>query len=316
MKGLLKTKSPGSQFLVLVGITLVSFFVIGIIGTIILASVSGTGVKELTEITKMDFSKPGMIGFVRGLQVVQFFSLFLVPVLICARLFSSNSKEYLGLKKPWHPGYYIAGIGIMLLAIPLTNIIGELNRNIPFPDGIENWMKKAEDEASETIKALLSKRTVMDLVLNILCIAGLAAIGEELLFRGMAQRLLIKMFKSPWAGIIISAVLFSAMHMQFYGFFPRLALGILLGALYWYSGSLWASILAHFLYDALLITLAYFNPDMLNEEKAGKLSGIVLMGVVCGALLIMTLIWMKRRSQTTFTNVYADDAIPVKDHPF
>jgi len=316
MKGLLKTKSPGSQFLVLVGITLVSFFVIGIIGTIILASVSGTGVKELTEITKMDFSKPGMIGFVRGLQVVQFFSLFLVPVLICARLFSSNSKEYLGLKKPWHPGYYIAGIGIMLLAIPLTNIIGELNRNIPFPDGIENWMKKAEDEASETIKALLSKRTVMDLVLNILCIAGLAAIGEELLCRGMAQRLLIKMFKSPWAGIIISAVLFSAMHMQFYGFFPRLALGILLGALYWYSGSLWASILAHFLYDALLITLAYFNPDMLNEEKAGKLSGIVLMGVVCGALLIMTLIWMKRRSQTTFTNVYTDDAIPVKDHPF
>src|SRR5690242_16841384 len=120
MKGLLKTKSPWNQFLVLIGITLVSFFVVIFAGTIVLAAVTGTGLKEMTGMTKMDFSKPGTITFIRGLQVIQFFALFFIPVILCAYLFSNQPKKYLGLKKPWHLGYYAAGIGLMLLAIPLT----------------------------------------------------------------------------------------------------------------------------------------------------------------------------------------------------
>jgi membrane protease YdiL (CAAX protease family) len=268
------------------------------------------------DISKLDFSQPGAFTFIRGMQFVQFISLFLVPSFLCARLFSTDSKQYLGLRKPSHSAYFIAGIGILLLAILLTNLLGELNRNVKFPSGIENWMKQAEEEAAKTIKGLLSKNTVKDLILNVICIAGLAAVGEELLFRGMAQRLLIKMFKSPWAGIVIAAFLFSAMHMQFYGFVPRFVLGILLGAIYWYSGSLWVAILAHFLYDAVLIVLAYFNPEMLNEEAPVQLSNIALLAAVCGLLLVLLLVWMKKRSTTSYTGVYADDAIPVKDDPF
>lgn len=316
MKGLLKSKPAWTQFLLLVSIALVSFFVLGLVGTIILSSVSGIGIKEMGEISKLDFSRPGAFTFIRGMQVVQFISLFLVPSLLCGWLFSTNSRQYLGLKKPSHPGYFIAGIGAMLLAIPFTLLLGELNRNIQFPPGIENWMKEAEEEASRIIKGLLSKNTVKDLILNVICIAGLAAVGEELLFRGMAQRLLIKMFKSPWAGIIIAAFLFSAMHMQFYGFLPRFVLGILLGAIYWYSGSLWVAIIAHFLYDALLLVLAFFNPEMLNEETPVRISSIALMAAVTGLLAVLLLIWMKKRSTTTYANVFADDAIPVKDNPF
>jgi len=316
MKGLLKSKSAWTQFLIFVSITLVSFFVLGLVGTLVLSSISGIGIKEMGDISKLDFSQPGAFTFIRGMQFVQFISLFLVPSFLCARLFSTDSKQYLGLRKPSHSAYFIAGIGILLLAIPLTNLLGELNRNVKFPSGIENWMKQAEEEAAKTIKGLLSKNTVKDLILNVICIAGLAAVGEELLFRGMAQRLLIKMFKSPWAGIVIAAFLFSAMHMQFYGFVPRFVLGILLGAIYWYSGSLWVAILAHFLYDAVLIVLAYFNPEMLNEEAPVQLSNIALLAAVCGLLLVLLLIWMKKRSTTSYTGVYADDAIPVKDDPF
>src|SRR5690242_14516145 len=105
MKGVLKTKSAGRQFLVLIGITLACLFILGFVGTLILASVSGTDMKDLAGMTKMDFSKPGTISFVRGLQIVQFFSLFLIPVMICAYLFSTESKKYLGLKRPWNGGY-------------------------------------------------------------------------------------------------------------------------------------------------------------------------------------------------------------------
>ena len=316
MKGLLKSKPAWTQFLILVCVTLVSFFVLGLVGTLLLSSLSGIGIKEMDDMSKLDFSQPGTSTFIRGMQVVQFISLFLVPALICGRLFSTNSKQYLGLRRPSHTAYFLAGIGVMLLAIPLSSLLGELNRNVQFPSGIENWMKESEEEASKIIKGLLSKNTIQDLVLNVLCIAGLAAVGEELLFRGMAQRLLIKMFKSAWVGIVIAAFLFSAMHMQFYGFVPRFVLGILLGAIYWYSGSLWVAILAHFLYDAVLIVLAYFNPEMLNDDVPIKLSNIAFLAAVSGLLLVLLLVWMKKRSTTTYNNMYADDAIPVKDDPF
>jgi hypothetical protein len=204
----------------------------------------------------------------------------------------------------------------MLLAVPLINLLGELNKNVRFPAGIENWMKKSEEDAAKTVTGLLSRHTIKDLITNIICIAGLAAVGEELLFRGMAQRLLIRMFKSPWAGIIVAAFLFSAMHLQFYGFLPRFILGILLGAVYWYSGSLWTAIIAHFIYDATLIVLAYYNPAMLNDDTSVKLSNIALMAAVSFVVVTVIVGWMKKRSTTDYNEVYADDAGPVKDHPF
>jgi uncharacterized protein len=316
MRGLLKTKSAGSQFLLLISIALVSFFVLGLVGTLILSSITGFSVSELGDSAKWDFTKPGIFTFIRGMQIVQFVSLFLVPSLLCARLFSTNAKKYLGLKKPSNTFYFITATAIMIIAIPLVNWLGELNRNIPFPADWVQWIKNGEEEAAKTVKGLLSRHTVKDLILNVICIAGLAAVGEELLFRGMAQRLLIKIFKSPWLGIIITAFLFSAMHMQFFGFFPRFVLGILLGAAYWYSGSLWVPIVAHFVYDALLIVLAYFNPEMLNEESTVKLTSLALAGTVSFLLVVVLIEWMRRRTTTQYKEVYGDDDIPVKDNPF
>ncbi|HRG80937.1 MAG TPA: CPBP family intramembrane metalloprotease, partial [Chitinophagaceae bacterium] len=221
-----------------------------------------------------------------------------------------------GLKAPTHTGYILAGVGVMLIAIPFTGLLGELNRNIPFPKGMASWMHEQEVDAARTIQALLSRHTPGDLLLNLLCVAGFAAVGEELLFRGVVQRILIKLFKSPFVGILVSAALFSAMHMQFYGFFPRLALGILLGLIFWYSGSLWIAMLAHFVYDAVLIILAYNNPSMLAEENSLPIKNLILAGSISFLFVMMLLIWMRKKTVTTYASVYADDAVPVKNHPF
>ncbi len=315
MKGLLKAKSAGNQFLVLISVALVSFFLLGMVGTVILSFATGINITELGDSSKWDFSKPGMITFIRGMQIIQFVSLFLVPTFICARLFSTDSKKYLGLKQPSNRVYFLIAIALMIVALPLVNWLGELNRNFPFPESWQEWMKNGEEEAAKTINALLSKRTIKDLILNIICIAGLAAVGEELLFRGAAQRLLIKIFKNHWAGIIVAAFIFSAMHMQFYGFLPRFVLGILLGALYWYSGSLWVAIAAHFVYDALLIVLVYFNPEMLNEENIVQANNLALAGSISFVLVVLLFEWIRRRSTTTYSEVYADDEAP-KNNPF
>ncbi|MDZ4808423.1 MAG: type II CAAX endopeptidase family protein [Bacteroidota bacterium] len=315
MKGLLKAKSPGTQFLILISIALASFFLIGILGTVLLSKISGMDLETMSDSSKWDYNSPTLITVIRGMQIIQFVSLFLIPSFLCAWFFSTDSKKYLGLKKPSNIGYFLVAAGVLLLALPLVSFLGELNRNVQFPAGIANWMKEQEADAAKTIQVLLSKHTIKDLILNIICIAGLAAVGEELLFRGVAQRLLIKLCKSPWAGIIISAFLFSAMHVQFYGFLPRFVLGILLGAIYWYSGSLWTAILAHFVYDAALIVLVYFNPESLNDENTLNLSNIAVSAAISLALVVFLVIWMKRKSTVTYTNVYAEDK-EVKDHPF
>ncbi len=316
MKGLLKSKSPGSQFVLLISIALVSLFLFGYLGMIILSSITGMDLKELADSSKWDYSKPAVITLIRGLQAVQFIGLFLIPSLVCARLFSTDMKSYLGLKKPSNLFYFGAGAIAIIVAIPLVTYLGQLNQQVQFPGAIEKWMKASEEDAARTTRSLLSRHTINDLILNVVFIAGLAAVGEELLFRGMAQRLLIKMFKSHWAGIIVAAILFSAMHMQFYGFLPRFALGILLGIIYWYSGSLWTAIFAHFIYDGLLIVLVYFKPTMMNDDQAVELNSLALMGSISFVLVVLFIEWMRRKTKTTYNSVYADDSIPVKNHPF
>jgi uncharacterized protein len=316
MKGLLKGKKPATQLLIFISIALGSFFIIGLLGTIILAKVTGVDLVTMSDPSKWNAADDKIIMVIRGMQLIQFICLFIIPVFICAKLFSTNTRTYLGLVKPYNPLYFLIGTCVLLLAIPLTNYLGELNRLVHFPAGIEKWMKAQEDEAARTLKILLSRRTIPDLILNLVFIASLAAIGEELLFRGIAQRIFTRWFKSPWAGIIVTAILFSAMHVQFYGFLPRFLLGILLGAVYWYSGSLWVAILAHFVYDALLITLVYFNPSMLNEDNPGETKNLVLAALISLVAIVTLLIWMKKKTRAVYPEIYAEDAIPLKDHPF
>jgi membrane protease YdiL (CAAX protease family) len=105
--------------------------------------------------------------------------------------------------------------------------------------------------------------------------------------------------------------------MQFYGFLPRFILGILLGVIYWYSGSLWTAILAHFVYDGVLIIAAHQNPEMLNDEAmAAKATNLALIGLISATMVTAIVLWMKNKSTTTYNEVYADDAIPYKNHPF
>lgn len=315
MRGMLKHKSAVTQILLVVSISLASFFLLGMLGTVILGQMIGFSIMEISDPSNWDYSGLRTIALVRGMQVVQFISLFLVPTWLCTRLLSLDSREYLGLKKI-RINYLVAGVAAMIISIPFVNWMGDINRNIDFPPNIASWMKEKEEEASMLIRALLSRRTPADLVLNMFFIAILAAVGEELLFRGLLQRLFIKLFRSPFVGIIVAAFLFSAMHMQFYGFLPRFLLGVILGFIYWYSGSLWVAIIAHFIYDAALIVLAYFYPEMLNDEATVKISNLAVAGIISFALTMALVLWMRANSRRKYEEIYAGDSVSVKDHPF
>ena len=173
------------------------------------------------------------------------------------------------------------------------------------------------DDAKQ-IKFMLSRHSVYELAANLIFIAVFAGVGEELFFRGVLQRIFIRMFKDPWAGIVLTAALFSAFHFQFFGFFPRLALGVLLGAMYWYSGSLWLPIIVHFLYDALVLVAIYLNPKYLEnpEQPLINQANQVIGAVISVGLVVLILWYMKKKSQASYRETYHNDQMPKDQFSF
>jgi membrane protease YdiL (CAAX protease family) len=143
----------------------------------------------------------------------------------------------------------------MVLITPLVSFLLEWNMAINVPDWISEYDKKSDD----IVEAFLKMNNYWDLVFNIIILAVIPAIGEELLFRGLLQQSLIKKTGNIHIAIFITALIFSAFHLHFSGLFPRILLGLVLGYLFYWSKSLWIPIIAHFLNNAMLVVVSY--PD-------------------------------------------------------
>jgi membrane protease YdiL (CAAX protease family) len=160
---------------------------------------------------------------------------------------------------------------LVFALMPLINWTGEINSHLSLPgflSGVENWMKSSEAKAKELTEAFMKMESLSDLAINLVVIALLAAIGEELLFRGALQNVLVELTRKPHLSVWITAIIFSALHAQFYGFLPRMLLGVVLGYLYIWSGSLWVSILFHFLNNGLAVLFGYLIKNGALTDKA------------------------------------------------
>ena len=313
MQSYLKTRPVWIQLLLFIGMALGIFMAVSVIGMWILSSMTGISMFDVADISKWS-TNTKMLTYVRGMLLLQFLGLFLIPSLLFGYFSDPKPLQYIGIKRPVKPLYWVLGIASLIIAIPLVEYTGLINRQVNF-GGLQKWMQSMEDEALQQIKFMLGKRTISELITNIIFISLFAGIGEELFFRGVLQRLFIKAFKNPWLGIIVTAFLFSALHVQFFGFIPRFLLGILLGAMYWYSGSLLVAIVAHFFYDAFFITWAYFQPQIIDDTGSSITQGTIQIVLALGsAALVALLVWiMKKNSTITYNEVYKNDNIPKHD---
>lgn len=310
-----KKVHPFLQLLIFIGMAFGIFLLVGTAGTLLLSAISGKSLSYIADAGKWDLNDPQTLVIARSLLVIQFFALFVIPVFVFAKLCDSRSAEYLGLR-PAKPLYFILGIAALIVALPFVGWIGEINNQlVPENTNIGKWMKTMEEGAAKQISFMLKRENIGDLFLNLLFVAVFAGVGEELFFRGVLQRLFIKLFRNAWAGIIAAAIIFSAFHLQFYGFIPRFVLGVLLGLIYWYGGSLWPAIIAHFAYNAFAVIVIYFNPEMADEQGAPSFANETVMAIVSLVLVIVIMIAMKKRSTTTYEMMYARDNID-ESNPF
>jgi membrane protease YdiL (CAAX protease family) len=175
-----------------------------------------------------DLSNPLAIDALKFLQLFNALGLFVLPPLIYAYLSSDNVGKSLGISGgPKLLQLILAGVS-MFIALPFINWLAEINSNMHLPkilSGLETWMKQSEESATKITTLFLQVNSIGGLIYNLLLIAILPAFGEELLFRGTLQPLLKEQTRNSIAGIVLAAVIFSALHMQFYGFLPRMFLG-------------------------------------------------------------------------------------------
>jgi uncharacterized protein len=203
-------------------------------------------------------SPEGLTSF-KLLQAMSTFIIFIIPAFLFVIFTSDKKIGYLKLQG-FKPLLLLIVFMLVLFLMPLINWTGEINSHLTLPSflsTIENWMKASEGKAKELTDAFMKMDSISDLAINIVIIALLAALGEELLFRGVLQNVLVEWTKKTHVSVWITAIIFSALHAQFYGFLPRMLLGVVLGYLYIWSDSLWLSILFHFLNNGLAVLFSY-----------------------------------------------------------
>ena len=249
-------------------IVLIGLLVFGMVATaIVSAAILFSSGMSLTDIMKI--SETGMeelsAGLIRALLATQHIFVFILPGLAFGFIFF-RSQLFKGLDLAKAPSWYLSFLGIIFLiaAYPLVNLSFLLNEAIPLPA----WAGDFENEAADTLKKILEMKTPLIFVFNLLLIAILPGIGEELIFRGILQKKIGDVLKHPIAAIWISAFIFSAIHLQFEGFFPRLVLGATLGYLYHWTGNLWVPMIAHAFNNGVQVLLIYSTGMDLSEFDA------------------------------------------------
>ena len=239
------------------------------------------------------------------IQVSQQIALFIMPSIAIALMLRKGNESFLRIDRL--PGSIPVFLVIMLalLILPVTSYIGILNSRMNLPDwlsGVEDWMKVKENNASDLTGLLIKSSGIGDLMINIFILAVLPSIAEEMIFRGILQQILCRVFRSGHAGIWITAVFFSAVHLQFFGFFPRLILGLSFGYLFFWTGNLWIAVIAHFINNVVPMLMSHFIRWNDLGEKASDLADKQILLPLVPALLsagILFNFWSEYRKNQT-----------------
>src|ERR1700761_7645615 len=218
------------------------------------------GADALMAIAQQNFSAPYISNTLWILQIVSTTIPIMTVSLIFAYAIVREPAEYLKPKFKVPPLLWLLVFCVMFISSPVIELLSNINQKLVLPhflDGLQKWMRDSEDQAKKLTDILLHMTTIGDMIIRVLVIGLLTAIVEEFMFRGCIQTIFIRWTKNTHAAIWITAVLFSAFHMEFFGFLPRLMLGVLFGYFVAWSGSIWTSVWAHFINNGTAVIVTY-----------------------------------------------------------
>jgi len=295
--------APVQQLLLLIILTLASWLVITILGIAVAILFWGSG-------ALMDPNAlMANIAFLKFFQIFQSIGLFILPPVLFEVLTSGSIlpgdrdlKNRTGI-------YLLISVMVVVASQPFITFLGVFNNSLVLPDylaGLETWMHEKELAAKEITELFLVSTHWSQHIINVIIIAVLPAIGEELMFRGALQKIFQSTFKNPHWAVFVTAALFSAIHVQFFGFLPRFVLGVIFGYLMVFSGNIWLPILAHFTNNFMAFVLyQWYMSDSaagVNPLEAGSEYPDVIWVVTSGVTIVLILVLCKRLNKANIVN--------------
>ena len=246
------------------------------------------------------------------LQAVTTFFMFFVPIHFFALICYRKPFTYMGFNFRFGPRQFWLMIIILILTFPMSGGLSTLNKILPIS---EYWAAKfkAMELAREAQEAALININSFNRYLISMAVIGLLpAVFEETFFRGGLQNFLSRWFRGPWIAIIITSFIFSLIHLSYYGFLVRFGLGMVLGFIFYYSGSLWLSIIFHFLFNSIQVTVMYVMNMRGVKDKNIEDSFPMWIGILALVGVILLFKLFERASAARRAN-YAEEKLSPDD---
>ena len=262
---------------------LTSVFIGVLVGNLLMAAIllaSGVTMDSLTDVYALfenpDFIIPAKIGL--GLSHI---GTFIMSSWIYLRWqYDATFFNTIDVRSPFRNQTFFLLLGWLLVAYPAIATSGALFSYIDLPD----WIRTNDEEQISRLMSILIMDGPMDLVINLIIVALLPAIGEELLFRGVLQMELLKRIVNPHIAILLSAAIFSAVHLQVEGFLPKFGIGIILGYAYYWTKHIVYPMLLHGLNNSLPLLSLYIAGEQMDTETVTQdmipLVGLLLFGLI------------------------------------
>ena len=267
---------------------------------------------NLSTLDKANLFKPENATINKTLQIVGTVCMFFLPPFFFALIAHKKPLTYLGFNKKISWQQIGLVIVIAFTGLFLSGALAEINELIPISKGLRTYFKKLEDNYAEEMMAMVQMKTLADYLVSMVLIALAPAIVEEVFFRAGVQQLFTNWFQKPWLAILVTSILFSAVHMSYFGFLPRAMLGAVLGLLFYYSKNIWTNILMHFLNNGIAVTQLYYisTKGKLDKKALDAMDEHfpIWLGAIALVAMIMWLYFFKRESDKTLKNNTIVDA--------
>jgi len=279
----------------------VGVFIIGNLVGIAIAS-GMYGMATMDNLQHMKLSAPHVIDAMWVIQVVgTTFPVMLAPVFF-ALVIVRQPQQYLKISHPFPWQLLVLIFCLMFISAPVSEYLSNINEKMVLPDflkGLQQWMKDKEDQTRDLELLMFKMDSVWAMLKNLVLVGLLTAIAEEFMFRGVIQTIFTQWTKNYHVAIWITAIIFSAIHVQFFGFLPRLMLGVLFGYFVAWSGSIWTSVWAHFINNGTVIVMMYLydrHKTKINPDDPHMFNWI---GYVISLLIVLFLLYIYRGLATT-----------------
>jgi membrane protease YdiL (CAAX protease family) len=308
-KGMLAYTKPGYRIILTISVSVTLGFITAMLAQAVLGNIYQFDL--MNPEAEYDVADPEYAMVQRLVMLSTHLGMFVGASFAAAWLFASRNsvRRELGLRTLPSVQVLVLLPLLMFALTPVVNALYSLNLQWQAPAEV----LEMEEKSMTLTESMLNTGNTGILLLNLLVLAIVPAIGEELLFRGLVQRYSIQWLKNIHAGIWVSAFIFSFVHFQFMGFLPRMILGAFFGYVTIWTGSLYASMLLHFINNATAVIISYLILNNGLDESLNEANTVHWYYLAGGLAIAVLMTWVIKKWSLGNAESYQTEVLTINE---